>query len=136
MVKTAKQTTSDCDNVTILQSDCTKMDSLSNDTLDIVIQSFMFHHLNDTQKRAAISEIYRVLKPNGIFYFVDWVKPESLYSKIAFNIIKIVDGFENLASHENNAVIKMVEEKLILVEKQAIIETSLGTVAIILFKKN
>jgi len=29
----------------------------------------------------------------------------------------------------------MVEEKLILVEKQALIETSLGTVAVILFKK-
>lgn len=83
----------------------------------------------------AISEIFRVLKPGGYFYFVDWVKPESLYSKIAFNIVKIVDGFENLASHESNAVLNMVEEKLSLIERRALIETSLGTVAIVLFQK-
>jgi len=46
-----------------------------------------------------------------------------------------VDGFENLASHESNAVLNMVEEKLSLIERRALIETSLGTVAIVLFQK-
>ena len=123
--------------ITILQGDCTKLHELfAPATFDVVIESLMFHHLTDSQKRAAVAEIKRVLKPGGVFYFVDWVKPESLYSKVAFNIVKILDGVANVASHENNHVIHIIEEAggFKLLERQAqLIETSVGTIAILSF---
>jgi len=43
-----------------------------DDTFDFVASTFMFHHLPDGVKRAGLSEIRRVLKPDGRFLLVDF----------------------------------------------------------------
>lgn len=136
MVTTAKQNTSAYSNVNIVQADCTKLrDKFDVQSFDIVIESLVFHHLSDDQKRAAIDQIAIVLKEDGIFYFVDWVKPESAYSKVAFNIVKILDGHENTAAHGSGAVLDMIETRFKRTGDDSRIETSVGTIGVISWKK-
>jgi len=134
MIVEAKKQTTSFPNVIIQQGNCTDM-RFEDGKFDIVIESLVFHHLTDAQKKAAINEIHRVLQQNGLFYYIDWVKPGNLYAKIAFNIVKIVDGWENLESHENNTVINLIEESMDMIGTPRTIETTLGTIAVITFKK-
>ncbi len=43
-----------------------------DDTFDVVVSTFMFHHLPDGLKRDGLAEIRRVLKPDGRFLLVDF----------------------------------------------------------------
>ena len=72
---------------------------------DVVVESLMFHHLTDNDKRRCIARIARILRPGGLFYFVDWVKPQSAWSKLSFNIVKLLDGNANVKAHADNTVI-------------------------------
>ena len=137
MVATARQNTSAYSNIKIVQADCTNLaKQFDAQSFDIVIESLVFHHLSDEMKRTAINQIATVLKSDGIFYFVDWVKPESAYTKVAFNLVKLLDGRANTAAHESGEVIKMIEEAHFKrVGEDASIETSVGTIGVVTFQK-
>jgi ubiquinone/menaquinone biosynthesis C-methylase UbiE len=47
-----------------------------------VLSGFMFHHLPDADKRRAAAEAFRVLRPGGEFYLLDFGKPHTLYGKL------------------------------------------------------
>jgi ubiquinone/menaquinone biosynthesis C-methylase UbiE len=42
-----------------------------DESVDLVLSAFMFHHLDDTEKRRALAEIRRVLRPGGQLHLVD-----------------------------------------------------------------
>jgi len=46
-------------------------------SFDRVFSSLMFHHLNQEQKRAAMQEVFRVLRPAGEFYLADLGRPHN-----------------------------------------------------------
>jgi ubiquinone/menaquinone biosynthesis C-methylase UbiE len=64
-------------------------------TFDRVISSLVFHHLRSPQKRQALVEIYRVLKPGGQLHIADFGKPQNYYTWLAFNLVRGLDGWEN-----------------------------------------
>lgn len=136
MVATARQNTSMFNNVCIVQADCTNLSKqFDKESFDIVIESLVFHHLSDAQKRLAIDQIATVLKGDGVFYFVDWVKPESAYSKVAFNVVKILDGHTNTSAHESGAVLDMIGTRFQRIGEDSRIETSVGTIGVIAWRK-
>jgi ubiquinone/menaquinone biosynthesis C-methylase UbiE len=49
---------------------------------DRVLSGFMFHHLPDEDKRRAAAEAFRVLRPGGEFYLLDFGKPHTLYGEL------------------------------------------------------
>jgi ubiquinone/menaquinone biosynthesis C-methylase UbiE len=50
--------------------------------IDRILSSFVFHHIPDDQKLAALSEIRRVLKPNGSLHLLDFVAGTDRKSKV------------------------------------------------------
>ena len=44
-------------------------------TFDVVISRLVIHHLPDDLKRQGFKEIYRVLKPGGLFFLADFKPP-------------------------------------------------------------
>jgi len=47
------------------------------DTFNHVFSSYMFHHLQKSEKEKTLREIYRVLKPAGYLHLLDFEGPES-----------------------------------------------------------
>ena len=66
-----------------------------DETFDKVVSSLVFHHLTTIQKKQAINEIFRVLKPDGEIHIADWGKPSNLLMEVLFFFLRLLDGFEN-----------------------------------------
>lgn len=60
-----------------------------------VLSSFVFHHLNRSQKIRALKEIYRVLKINGELHIADFGKAKNIFIRLVFLPIQFFDGFIN-----------------------------------------
>lgn len=61
---------------------------ISSNSIDIIICSFVLHHLPLVLKLKAIDEIKRVLKPGGILLYVDFGVPDTLFTRIVMNVMK------------------------------------------------
>ncbi len=53
----------------------------SDQSFDVVLSTFMIHHLPDNLKRQGLSEIARVLKAGGCLLVVDFKRPEEYQSQ-------------------------------------------------------
>lgn len=76
-----------------------------NETFDRVVSSLVFHHLTTIQKKQAINEIFRVLKPDGEIHIADWGKPSNLLMDILFFFVRLLDGFENTSVNRKGELI-------------------------------
>jgi ubiquinone/menaquinone biosynthesis C-methylase UbiE len=43
----------------------------ADESVDRVLSAFMFHHLDDAEKKSALAEVRRVLRPGGQLHLVD-----------------------------------------------------------------
>lgn len=66
---------------------------------DRVLSSLMFHHLTPAQKRAALREVRRVLRPGGTLHIADWGPPQNAAMRGAFLFVQLLDGRETTADH-------------------------------------
>src|SRR3989338_3570033 len=68
----------------------------SDNSVDLVYSSLVFHHLNSEIKKEAMKEIYRVLKKGGRFLLVDFGKPTNkLFSVLSLFTILFEEGYDN-----------------------------------------
>lgn len=51
-----------------------------NHCIDRLLSSFLFHHLAAENKRRAVAEAFRVLRPGGELHVLDFGKPHNIYS--------------------------------------------------------
>lgn len=61
---------------------------------DAVTTSLLLHHLTTPQKRAALAEIRRVLRPGGVLLAADYDAPRNWLEALAFLPIRLFDGFD------------------------------------------
>lgn len=63
------------------------------ESFDRAFSSLFFHHLSSELKLEAMREVLRVLRPGGEFHIVDWGKPTSPATRLAFVGVQLLDGF-------------------------------------------
>jgi ubiquinone/menaquinone biosynthesis C-methylase UbiE len=79
-------------------------------SFDCVVSSLFFHHLERADKLAALAETRRVLRPSGALYVADWGGATGLFSRGAFLMIQLLDGFPNTADNVAGRLPALMEQ--------------------------
>jgi ubiquinone/menaquinone biosynthesis C-methylase UbiE len=66
---------------------------------DVVTTSLVLHHLLPEDKRKALAEMKRILRPGGRLHVADWGRPHDPLMRGLFYIVQIGDGFDRTADH-------------------------------------
>lgn len=66
---------------------------------DRVISSLLFHHLTREKKEQTLREVFRVLRRGGEFHVADWGKAQNKLMRMAFLLVRMLDGFETTADN-------------------------------------
>ncbi len=107
-------------------------------SFDRVLSSLLFHHLTEEQTVQAAQEVYRVLKPAGSFFVADWGKAESLWMRLAFVGVQLLDGdgFPTTAKNVAGALPRLFAQAgFVQVRQRASYATLFGTLALFQAKK-
>ena len=64
-----------------------------------VLTSLFLHHLTPADKRQALAEARRVLRPGGTLGIADWGIPSNRMLRGLFLIVQMLDGFETTRDH-------------------------------------
>jgi ubiquinone/menaquinone biosynthesis C-methylase UbiE len=83
---------------------------MQDQTFDRVVVSLMLHHLTTAEKRAALAEMHRVLRPGGHLHIADWGAPQDLAMRCAFLALRVLDGFERTRAHARGELPALVED--------------------------
>jgi ubiquinone/menaquinone biosynthesis C-methylase UbiE len=66
---------------------------------DVVTTSLVLHHLLPADKRKALAEARRALKPSGRLHVADWGSPGDPLMSGLFFVAQAIDGFDRTADH-------------------------------------
>ena len=66
----AKAASAGLDNIEVVTASAVSL-PLVDESADLVVSNYCFHHLNDGEKERALAEIHRVLRPGGRLVFGD-----------------------------------------------------------------
>ena len=87
-----------------------------NETFDIVLISLVLHEISDELAKKMITEAKRVLKKNGKIIVVEWEKPKSVFQKMMFFPIMVMEpkGFKrflnlNMKDYFNRYGLNMID---------------------------
>jgi len=72
---------------------------LADASADRVAMSLVLHHLTPDDKRAALAEARRVLRPGGRLHVADFGKPRNPILRAAFLVVQATDGFDVTRDH-------------------------------------
>lgn len=109
---------------------------LSDDSIDLVTNSLMVHHLLPADKKSTFAEMLRVLKSGGKLILVDWGKPSNPVFRGLFKFIRILDGHPNTYDHLNGNIPQLIGNAgFVNVEIKEKINTMLGTLDLITAQK-
>lgn len=82
---------------------------LEDASVDLVISSLFFHHLNDHEKEQVLSEAFRVTRPGGSLLIADWGKPRSFATAFGFFWVRCLDGFSRTRANAAGRLPAMIE---------------------------
>jgi ubiquinone/menaquinone biosynthesis C-methylase UbiE len=84
--------------------------SMPEHSFDRVAASLVLHHLTTAEKRAALGEAGRVLRPGGRLHIADWGAPQDLLMATAFFVLRVLDGFEVTSAHARGELPALIEQ--------------------------
>ncbi|NEP90447.1 MAG: class I SAM-dependent methyltransferase [Okeania sp. SIO2C2] len=82
----------------------------SNNQFDLVHTSAALHEMNSEQLRQIIQEVYRILKPGGIFTFVDFHRPTNILFWPGFAIFLWLFETETSWDFINTNILELLQE--------------------------
>ena len=77
--------------------------SLTPNSFDHVVSSFVFHHLSRDQKRRTLDAMLQVLKPGARLLLVDFGKPANIFLRAGFLFVQLLDGFATTSDNVRGA---------------------------------
>lgn len=72
---------------------------MPDQSVDVVSVSLVLHHLLAEDKRKALTETRRILKPGGSLHVADWGPPGDRLMSGLFLVVQAIDGFDRTADH-------------------------------------
>lgn len=100
-----------------------------DESFDRVTSSLFFHHLTRENKLKTLSEVGRVLKPQGEFHVADWGLPANSLTRISSYLIQLLDGFETTADNFDGLLPRlMADAGFASVEQTNHFNTLFGTI--------
>jgi SAM-dependent methyltransferase len=75
-----------------------------DESVDSVLSTLFFHHLDPEPKRRTAREIARVLRPCGALHAADWGPPADPLMATAFLGVRALDGFDNTRDNYRGAL--------------------------------
>lgn len=79
------------------------------ESADVVTISLVLHHLLPEDKRKALVEMKRILKPGGRLHVADWGPPGDPLMSGAFFVAQAIDGFDRTADHRAGRLPAFIE---------------------------
>lgn len=99
---------------------------------DVVTISLVLHHLLAEDKRAALAEMKRILKPGGHLHIADWGRPSDPLMSALFFVVQAIDGFDRTADHRAGRLPAFVTEAGFgTVERYGGLRTGFGSVELL-----
>ena len=83
---------------------------LEDASIDLVVSSLFFHHLNDPGKVQVLGEAFRVTRPGGALLVADWGKPQSIGTALGFLLVRCLDGFSRTRANAAGELPTMIEQ--------------------------
>ena len=71
----------------------------SDGSFDRIVSSLALHHLTSEEKRATLTECYRVLRPQGELHIADWGRPQNWLMWLASRSVLLFDGTSRTADN-------------------------------------
>jgi len=78
-----------------------------DNSFDVVVSSFVTHHLTSAEKVRAFKEVHRILRPEGGFHIVDFGPPFNLLTRAQASVIK---NLERTADNFEGRIVPMLTE--------------------------
>jgi ubiquinone/menaquinone biosynthesis C-methylase UbiE len=99
---------------------------------DVVTISLVLHHLLAEDKRAALAEVRRILKPGGHLHIADWGRPADPLMSALFFVVQAIDGFDRTADHRAGRLPAFVTEAGFgTVERYGGLRTGFGSIELL-----
>lgn len=102
------------------------------ESADVVTTSLVLHHLLPDDKRQALAEMKRILRPSGRLHVADWGRPSDLLMSGLFYIVQVADGFDRTADHRGGRLPAFIEGAgFAPVERYGRVRTGFGVVELL-----
>jgi ubiquinone/menaquinone biosynthesis C-methylase UbiE len=99
---------------------------------DVITTSLVLHHLLPEDKRTALAEMKRALKPGGRLHVADWGRPSDPLMSGLFYIVQAADGFDRTADHRAGRLPTFIEAAgFKAVERYGRVRTAFGVVELL-----
>lgn len=98
-----------------------------NESFDVVVSTLFFHHLNARGRDRTLSEVVRVLKPEGRLHVADWGRQGSLLMSVLSFPDRLLDGIARTADNFRGRLpILMAETGFLSVSETGTLDTGFG----------
>ena len=85
-------------SVMLIQSDARSL-PFKGESFAAATASLFFHHLEDDDKRRVLAQIQRVVRQRGCVVIADWHRPQSIWRRLAFLSVRLLDGLSVTRAH-------------------------------------
>jgi ubiquinone/menaquinone biosynthesis C-methylase UbiE len=83
---------------------------LADGSADVVTMSLVLHHLLPQDKRKALAEARRIVKPGGRLHIADWGAPGDPLVSALFFVAQAIDGFDRTRDHRAGLLPQFIAE--------------------------